>query len=356
MMKSDPTSRWLGAGVLALGLALGSSPALAAQASDPWLTTKVKVSLLTAENVDGLEIDVDTVDARVTLHGKASSSAERAEAEKLARQVEGVREVRNLIQVVADADEEAVSVLDDDLEKRVTAALRDDPALAGSQIQVESVNQGAVLLGGKAQSLSAHLGALETARGVDGVRRVESQIESPDQLADAELWRDSPPDVGAQAGASAAARTTASDLWITSAAKVRLMATDVPAFDVNVDTRDGAVTLFGTVRSEADKRTAEAEVKKVDGVKSVRNELQVVPASREDAVQRKDEEIRESVSQQLGDRSELADADIDVEVSNGVVRLTGSVASQEDRLAALTTARRGPGVRSVVGDLRVERN
>lgn len=355
MRKSDPTSRWLAAGLLTLGLTLGSGPALGAQASDPWLTTKVKVSLLTAENVDGLDIDVDTVDGRVTLHGKASDSAERAEAEKLARQVEGVREVRNLIQVVADADEEAVTVLDDDLEKRVSAALRDDPALAGSQIQVESVNQGAVLLGGKAQSLSAHLAALETARGVDGVRRVASQIESPDQLADAELWRDSPPDVGARAGTSAA-RSTATDLWITSAAKVRLMATDVPAFDVNVDTRDGAVTLFGTVRSDAEKRTAEAEVKKVDGVKSVRNELQVVPASREDAVQRKDEEIRESVSQQLGDRSELADADIDVEVSNGVVRLTGSVASQEDRLAALTTARRGQGVRSVVGDLRVERN
>jgi len=355
MTKRDSTSRWLGAGLLSLGLALGSGPALGAQASDPWLTTKVKVSLLTAEKVDGLDIDVDTVDGRVTLHGKASTPAERSEAERLARQVEGVREVRNLIQVVADADEEAVAVLDDDLQQRVTAALRDDPALAGSQIQVESVNQGAVLLGGKAQSLSAHLSALETARGVDGVRRVESQIESPDQLADAELWRDAPADVSARAGASSA-RSTANDLWITSAAKVRLMATDVSAFDVNVDTREGAVTLFGTVHSDAEKRTAEAEVKKVDGVKSVRNELQVVPASREDAVQRKDEEIRESVSQRLGERGELADADIDVEVSNGVVRLTGSVASQEDRLAALTAARRGPGVRSVVGDLRVERN
>jgi hypothetical protein len=59
----------------------------------------------------------------VTLHGKASTAAEKAKAESLAKQVEGVREVRNLIQVVADSDAEAVSVLDADLEKRVEEAL-----------------------------------------------------------------------------------------------------------------------------------------------------------------------------------------------------------------------------------------
>jgi osmotically-inducible protein OsmY len=92
-------------------------------------------------------------------------------------------------------------------------------------------------------------------------------------------------------------------------------------------------------------------------VKTVRNEIQVVPASRQAAVEQKDEQIHQAVNDRLGSRDELSDADIAVEVKNGVVRLTGSVASQEDRLQALTTARRGEGVRSVVGDeLRVERN
>jgi osmotically-inducible protein OsmY len=67
-------------------------------------------------------------------------------------------------------------------------------------------------------------------------------------------------------------------------------------------------------------------------------------------------QIEQEVQQRLRRRPDLQDADIDVEVHDGVVRLTGSVTSQEDRLAALTTARSGEGVRSVVGDLRVEQN
>lgn len=352
-LSTAPIKRWAGAAALALGLALSSGPAWAADmASDPWLTTKVKIALLTASDVDGLDINVDTVAGTVTLHGTASTASEKERASQLAREVDGVKEVRNLIQVVPESAEEAVSMLDDDLRDRVEQALDDDPRLADSSIRVSSVNQGAVLLEGKASSLSAHLGALETARGVKGVKRVDSQIESPDKLADSEIWRDSP-DVAAQAGASGLAQSSR-DMWITSAAKVRLMATEVSPFDVNVDTRNGVVTLFGRVDSEQAKRTAEAEVRKVDGVKDVENELQVVPESQQAAVERADEQIQKSVEEQLSQR--LSDSNIDVEVSNGVVRLTGSVPSQEDRLAALTTARRGEGVRSVVGDLRVERN
>jgi hyperosmotically inducible protein len=353
-MRKHARYAWLGAGALAVCLAAGS-PTPAAAASDPWLTTKVKTSLLTADGVDGLDINVDTLDGLVTLHGTAGSAAEKSRAEQLARQVEGVRDVRNLIQVVPESRAEATRVLDEDLEERVTKALREEPALAGSRITVQSVNQGTVLLGGSAQSLSAHLRALETARDVDGVQRVESQIESPDRLADNEIWRDAPADVSA-GGTGTAMRGAANDVWITSAAKVRLMAADVPAFDINVDTREGEVTLFGVVSSDAEKRTAEAEVRKVDGVKEIDNELQVVPQSRQAAVERKDEDIRQNVAQRIESRDDLSDANIDVEVSAGVVRLTGSVASQEDRLAALTAARRSEGVRSVVGDLRVERN
>ena len=85
----------------ARGALLALAPlAAAAEAPDPWLTTKVKLSLLSSEGVDGLDVNVDTVDGRVTLHGTAATASERAQAEQLARQVQGVREVRNLIQVV----------------------------------------------------------------------------------------------------------------------------------------------------------------------------------------------------------------------------------------------------------------
>jgi osmotically-inducible protein OsmY len=334
---------------LAAGLAL--APLAAAGAPDPWVTTKVKLSLLSSEGVDGLDVNVDTLDGRVTLHGTAATANERARAEQLARQIEGVREVRNLIQVVPAGLAKEVAAVDEKIEEQVKAALAADPGLAESRITVKSVHQGAVLLGGEAASLTAHLRAVETAHGVDGVRRVASEVRSPDRLADTEIWRE--PDVAA---APTGARAAANDAWLTSAAKVRLLAANLSAFDVNVDTRGGVVTLFGTVESAAEKREAEAQVKRVDGVSAVRNELQVVAPTQKEAVARADEEIRETVSKRLAGRDELSDADIDVQVENGDVRLTGAVESQSDRLAALTTARTSDGVRSVIGDLRVERN
>jgi osmotically-inducible protein OsmY len=343
---------WLSMGLAAAAFAgaLAIAPAASA-ASDPWITTKVKLSLLTSEGVDGLDVNVDTNDGRVTLHGTASTPAERSKAEQLAKQTEGVREVRNLIQVVPEAKKDAMAASDEKIEKDVEAALASDQALSGSRITVQSVNKGAVLLAGEAKSLSAHLRAIEDAHSVDGVTRVASEIESPDKLADEEIWRDT--DVAA---APSTTRSAANDLWTTSAAKVRLVAADVPALDINVDTRGGVVTLFGTVGSDAQKRTAEAEVRKVSGVTQVRNKLEVVPAKRQEAVEQKDEDIREAVSKRLSGDDDLSDSHIDIQVENGVVRLTGKVESQSDRLAALTLARGSSGVRSVIGDLRVERN
>ena len=46
--------------------------------------------------------------------------------------------------------------------------------------------------------------------------------------------------------------------------------------------------------------------------------------------------------------------DVSVEVKNGVVRLTGTVTRQSDRLMAAVRARSCNGVRSVNNDLRVK--
>ena len=81
----------------------------------------------------------------------------------------------------------------------------------------------------------------------------------------------------------------------------------------------------------------------------------MVPPSKQAMVERKDDQIKDTVEKRLGTHEGLANDKIHVEVQNGVVRLTGKVDTQSDRLAALTTARTSDGVRSVVGDdLRVE--
>src|SRR5262249_49705705 len=63
--------------------------------SDAALTARVKARLLAAPDLDGLHIDVDTVDGRVTLTGKVASAERRAEAERIASRTGGVKSVQN---------------------------------------------------------------------------------------------------------------------------------------------------------------------------------------------------------------------------------------------------------------------
>jgi hyperosmotically inducible protein len=337
------------AAVLVIAIVGWSTPSRAADAPDVWITTKVKMALLVAEDVSATAVRVDTTDGKVTLHGTVSSADEKAHAERAAQRVEGVHEVRNLLQVVEKPRQEAAAVADEALSAEVEKRLAADPALRDSKIGVKSVNRGVVLLDGDARTLSAHLHALKVARAVPGVRRVASEIESPDTLADDEIWRDAKSDPKTPAAAPMR------DAWITTESKVRLIANPAtPARDINVDTQGGVVTLFGTVPTEAAKRAAETEIRKVDGVESVENALEVVPQVSAAAVEHQDEQVKDAVEKRLKAREDLSDARINVEVANGVARLTGTVLSQSDRLTALTLARTNDGVRSVVGDLTVK--
>jgi osmotically-inducible protein OsmY len=285
----------------------------------------------------------------VTLYGTVSSADEKARAERAAHDVKGVQEVRDLLQVVEKPRQEAAAVADEAISAAVDEKLAADPGLQDSKIRVKSTNRGVVLLNGDARTLSAHLRALEVARAVPGVKRVASDIHSPDTLADDEIWRD------AKGAPKTSAGTAARDAWITTDVKVRLIANSAtPARDINVDTLGGVVTLFGTVPTEASRRAAELEVKKVDGVTSVENELQVVPQVSAAAVEQQDDRLKDAIEERIKARKDLSNAKIDVEVADGVARLTGTVRNQPDRLTALSVARNTDGVRSVVGDLTVK--
>ena len=61
--------------------------------ADSWITTKVKSSLLMSNDVDGLDLTVETKDGVVTLGGAASSAAERDLAVEIAKDIKGVKNV-----------------------------------------------------------------------------------------------------------------------------------------------------------------------------------------------------------------------------------------------------------------------
>jgi hyperosmotically inducible protein len=335
-------------GVALLGLVLGMAMTVSAASSDAWITTKTKMSLLTTADVPATNINVDTVDGRVTLHGKVSTADEKSKAETVARGVEGVRDVRNLLQVVPTTQRNDVKANDSELKQKVGEVLEKDARLGESKIAVQSVNDGVVLLSGTAKTLTDQLHAIEVASRVPGVRRVASEVKGPDRLSDRELWNES------KTPEHTAAGSTAGDLWITSATKLRLLADGrTPALDINVDTNAGVVTLFGMVDAAEAKQAAEEDARKVTGVKRVANEIQVVAKTRQAAVKASDEDVESDVKRALESHEDLRRARIGVEVKNGVARLSGTVPSQEQRITAAVTARTAQGVRSVEDDLEV---
>ena len=337
-------------GLWAAALILASAGAsLAAAPSDAWITTKAKLALITSDNVSASHVNVDTTNGQVTLHGKVASATEKAEAERLAKEIDGVKSVRNMLQVVTEPRADSVKVADDSLKDRVEKALKADTTLKDSDISVASVNDGVVLLKGEAKTIGDHLRAVETTARVPGVRRVASEIQSPDKVGDAEIYRDRD-----EKGMTAEAKETMSDGYITSATKLKLMADSrVPGLDVNVDTYGHEVTLFGMVPTKEAKAAAEEIAKGVSGVKTVKNELQVVPEKRKETVQAADGDIEKRVENAIEQTESLKDADIKVEVSNGVARLTGTVERPEQRMTAAVVAREAAGVKAVKEELRI---
>jgi hyperosmotically inducible protein len=331
-------------------LTLAATVHAASTPTDAWITTKVKISLATSEGTKADDVNVDTVDRMVTLHGTVATADEKAASERVAKSVEGAKSVRNLLQVVPVKNEAAVEEKDEAISAAITASLGKEVSLKNSQISVQSVNKGVVLLMGTAATLSDELTAIDLAGDANGVRRVASEIQSTEKLASAETWME--PNIAVGGAPKAGVRSAATDLYLTSMVKMHLLSNAAtPAMEINVDTRAGVVTLFGMVPSAESKAAADAEAKSTAGVASVRNQLQVITAARQPAVAAKDDVVQAAVKKSLGEHSALDQ--VTSEVTNCVARLTGSVATGAERVEAMQFARATPGVCSVSQDIVV---
>lgn len=347
-----------------LGISLAALPAFAADPPDGWITTKTKLSLWTSD-VRSTTVQVDTNDGVVTLSGMVPTAAQKALAEKKAREIAGVRSVKSFIQVVPKAEEKRVERKDDELKDAAQQALKDDASFSKeSKFKVKNVNKGVVMLTGEAATASDHLRAVALIDRLPGVRRVASEVKAPDFREDERIsmrrtpespvrpapLRGQKDDQKADRKAQADGST---DTGITMAVKMRLLTTaGIPSTEINVDTEDNMVTLFGIVPTDEVKRAAEQEASRVDGVKMVHNQLQVVPSAQKKVVEAKDEDITDALKTAFKDRP--AFKNISTEVKAGVVRLEGKVASQWERLNAIRAARRVEGVRNVESKLEID--
>jgi hyperosmotically inducible protein len=149
------------------------------------------------------------------------------------------------------------------------------------------------------------------------------------------------------------AKTAVSDSWITSKTKIALFADErVKGAQVSVDTmKGGVVHLRGKVDSAEAKAAAEQIAKNIEGVQSVKNDLQVVSPGARKMIDAKDEDIEKAVQKRLSADAQLRS--VDVRTDAGVVTLTGEVPSIVAAARASEMARAVPGVKSVKNELSV---
>jgi len=68
---------------------------------DAWIHTKVVAKLITDSQTPERKINVDVVDGAVTLRGQVDTAEGKSEAERLAKDTDGVKSVKNELKVVA---------------------------------------------------------------------------------------------------------------------------------------------------------------------------------------------------------------------------------------------------------------
>jgi hyperosmotically inducible protein len=161
------------------------------------------------------------------------------------------------------------------------------------------------------------------------------------------------------------------DAAITASIKTKLLADErTKGFDVNVDTRNGIVTMTGGADSDAAKQAAQELAGEVEGVVLIKNELIVATddsEARQDAdtatlsgeVREKMDEsgdgiddawITSKVKTQLLADTAVKGTQINVDTKANVVTLTGTAESQAAKDAAIRIAAGTKGVNKVIAD------
>lgn len=221
---------------------------------------------------------------------------------------------------------EATQRTDEQILADVTERLRWDGRADVEQIRVR-VHSGIVELSGRVPSVMAHQAATEVALSVMGVRDVANRLAVVYAAA-----KPAPTDEELQAAAQNALRRNGQ----LQAAKIRVMS------------RDGAITLEGSVESYWQRTIAEQAVGEVEGVTLVKDELSVVPGSHVE-----DERIAADIVAAL-EHSAYVDADdVTVKVKDGHVTLSGTLPHWHALRSAYEAALHTPGVRDILNNLKV---
>jgi osmotically-inducible protein OsmY len=138
----------------------------------------------------------------------------------------------------------------------------------------------------------------------------------------------------------------ASDALISSKVEGKLAANpQTNNFEIDVDTYDGRVRLAGKVETDAERQEAERLARATEGVRSVDNRITLGDLGlRENA---SDGWILAKIKSQLAADPETEAFNVDVDVLDGAVTLSGLVTAERARDEAQRIAQQTEGVTSV---------
>jgi len=212
---------------------------------------------------------------------------------------------------------------DEQLQSDVLDELLWDPSINTTNVEVEADN-GTITLSGSIGSYTELYAAERDARRVRGVVSVVDELEV--RL---------PP---------AYERT---DADLAGAAKDALRWNVlVPSEGISVTADDGRLTLMGEAEYQYQRQAAYDAVRFLIGVKSVNNQIRIMPRV-------STEQVQARIEQALVRNAETDARNISVEADTGTVTLRGIVHSWAEYDAAVQVAWAAPGVREVENELGV---
>ncbi|HXT40790.1 MAG TPA: BON domain-containing protein [Candidatus Angelobacter sp.] len=150
-----------------------------AEHSDGWLNTKVKTTLLFHRNVSATKTGVDVKDGIVTLNGEANSQAQKELTTEYAKDVEGVKEVKNEMTVAetpGKPDETIGEKIDDaSITAQVKSSLLSHRSTSALKTKV-STTDGVVTLNGIAKNEAEKSLVTKLVADIDGVKSVINKM------------------------------------------------------------------------------------------------------------------------------------------------------------------------------------
>ena len=141
-------------------------------AGDTTINTAVKDRLAAEPTTSAAKIDVDTSNGVVTLSGKVPTAAEKSEAERIARNTQGVRQVVNNIS--AEGGEAGAGGTSSDTV--ILTSIKSKYVANGIIGTNVDVKNGEVTITGEVDNAQEKARAEEIARQTSGVKSVKNQL------------------------------------------------------------------------------------------------------------------------------------------------------------------------------------